>query len=267
MYFVSISLTVLLLATSATGQNQLRGNGVNEAKVQELRNKLNLLEEMVESRKEAKEENLYKEIQERKNRIENLKNKIAEAREEEEDRDFRRDEFDEVRATKDSLKQKLQSKIEQRENQEESNAAEVRGERINNLENKINLLKAKILQQNENSAPTDHHWPVAAPADHHWPAPTDHHGGHHSPVAAPSSTAIEAPATRHGPVAHHPVPHHPVPHHPVEVEVPYAPQHHDHHPVAVEAPADRHNPEDDHWGHHGPVAHHPVSRKRFIFWR
>eukprot|EP00548_Thalassiothrix_antarctica_P013821 CAMPEP_0194171228 /NCGR_PEP_ID=MMETSP0154-20130528/5820_1 /TAXON_ID=1049557 /ORGANISM="Thalassiothrix antarctica, Strain L6-D1" /LENGTH=219 /DNA_ID=CAMNT_0038883429 /DNA_START=166 /DNA_END=825 /DNA_ORIENTATION=+ len=103
MYFHSIVLSALLLVAGAAGRN-LRGVDVDESRVQELRSKLNLLEEMVASKKETEKENLFEDIQERKNRL----------------------------------------KIEQNEKQENFDALEAREGRVNELRNKVNSMKKRL---------------------------------------------------------------------------------------------------------------------------
>jgi len=148
MYFHSIALSALLLVAGAAGRN-LRSVDVDESRVQELRSKLNLLEEMVASKKETEKENLFEDIQERKNRLKIEQNEKQESFDALEAREGR---VNELMNKVNSMKKGLESRIKNEE--EEFNVAEAHKERMNEIEYKINSLKKTItskMEDEENS--------------------------------------------------------------------------------------------------------------------
>jgi len=169
MYFHSIALSALLLVAGAAGRN-LRSVDVDESRVQELRSKLNLLEEMVAS-KETEKENIQMlhhageslhgfgrsegRVNELMNKVNSMK-KGLESRIKNEEEEFNVAEAHKERINKmkykiNSLKKTITSKMEDEENSEveESNAAEVHEDRISKLRNKIDYLKKTITSKME----------------------------------------------------------------------------------------------------------------------
>jgi len=169
MYFHSIALSALLLVAGAAGRN-LRSVDVDESRVQELRSKLNLLEEMVAS-KEIEKENIQMlhhageslhgfgrsegRVNELMNKVNSMK-KGLESRIKNEEEEFNVAEAHKERINKmkykiNSLKKTITSKMEDEENSEveESNAAEVHEDRISKLRNKIDYLKKTITSKME----------------------------------------------------------------------------------------------------------------------